>query len=76
MVCIIYNAIGLPMYRVPRLNNYEPGTIAEFGHTSAHDPQSVQRSGSITYFGSPSEIASNGHSGRHVPHIVHSSVIT
>ena len=27
------------------------------------------------YFGSPSEIASNAHSGRQVPHIVHSSDI-
>jgi hypothetical protein len=42
---------------------------------SAQVPQSVHFSASITYFGSPSLIASTGHSSLQVPHIMQSSLI-
>jgi len=49
--------------------------MAPLGHIASQAPQSVHVSASITYFGSPSEIASNAHSLTHDPHMVHSSVI-
>ena len=57
------------------VNPYSPRLIASWGHTLAHVPHSVQRSGLIEYF-SPSEIASTGHSPIHVPHAMQSSPIT
>jgi hypothetical protein len=52
------------------------GTGASTGHTSAQEPQSVQRSGLITYLSSPSLMASTGHSSTHTPQLIHSSVMT
>ena len=54
---------------------YSGRLIASWGHTLAHVPHSVQRSGLIEYF-SPSEIASTGHSPIHVPQAMQSSPIT
>jgi hypothetical protein len=48
--------------------------IADVGQASAHAPQSMHLSASIVY-GSPSEIASAGHSGRQDPQAIHSSLI-
>jgi len=50
------------------------GWIASEGQASAHVPQSVQTSGSITKI-SPSEIASTGHSLMQDPQAMQSSVI-
>ena len=55
--------------------NYS-ATIAPVGQEASQVPQSRHASASITYFPSPSEIASAGHSPAHVPHATHSSVIT
>ena len=55
---------------------YSTSLIALAAHSSMHCPQSTQVSGSITYLGSPSVIASVGQLSRHVPHLVHSSEIT
>jgi hypothetical protein len=51
------------------------GTQASTGQTSAQVAHSVHLSGSITYLGSPSLMASAGHSSLQVPHIMQSSVI-
>ena len=55
---------------------YYSGDIASTGHSSTHVPQSVHKSGSITYFVLPSEIASTGQTSAQAPHEVHSSEIT
>ncbi len=65
--------------------NSEPetqaGTQASVGQTSAHlgvskyPLHSIHFSGSIIYNGSPSVIASTGHSGSQTPHATQSSVI-
>lgn len=50
--------------------------IASIGQASTHEPQSIQRSGSITYLPSPSEIAPTGQSLSQDPQLIHSSLIT
>ena len=50
--------------------------IAPVGHSASHVPQTKQVSASITYFPSPSLIASAGHTGAHDPQATHSSEIT
>lgn len=52
------------------------GEMASTGQTSTQEPQSVQASASISYFPSPSLIASTGHSLAHAPQLIHSSLIT
>jgi hypothetical protein len=49
--------------------------IASAGQTPTQEPQSVHFAASITYFPSPSEIASDGHSGAHAPQDRQSSLI-
>ena len=48
---------------------------APTGQVSAQFPQSMQVAASITYFPSPSEIASTGHSEAQAPQEMHSSLI-
>jgi hypothetical protein len=55
--------------------HYSPGAIASLGQTSAHEPHSMQVSGSMWYL-SPSEIASTGHTEIHVPQATQLSEIT
>ena len=50
--------------------------IAPVGHGSSQAPQSMQVSGSTTYFVGPSEIASTGHTAAHAPQLTHSSLTT
>jgi hypothetical protein len=54
---------------------HQPWEIASTGQTSAQEPQSMQVSGSISYFSPASDIASTGHSAEHAPHAMHSSEI-
>ena len=54
----------------------QPGTMAPAGQASTQSPQSAHLSESITYFGSPSEMASVGQTSRHAPQVWQSSVIT
>lgn len=49
--------------------------IAPLGQTSAQEPHSMQVSGSMLYL-SPSEIASTGQTGKHVPQATQLSSIT
>ena len=48
---------------------------APTGHVSAQAPHSMQASGLISYFPSPSLIAETGHSAAHAPQLMHSSEI-
>lgn len=48
---------------------------APTGQVSAQAPQLMQVSSSITYFPSPSEIASTGQAPAHAPQAMHSSLI-
>ena len=56
-------------------HNYS-ATIALVGHSASQVPQSRQASASITYFPSPSAIASAGQTAAQEPQATHSSVIT
>jgi hypothetical protein len=49
--------------------------MASAGQTAAQAPQSVHFSASMIKIGSPSVIASLGHSGTQVPQAKHASVI-
>jgi len=53
---------------------YQPATMASTGHTDAHEPQSMQVSGSIQRALSFSLIALTGHSLSLVPQSVQASV--
>ena len=48
---------------------------ASTGHTSAQDPHSMQLSASITYWSSPADIHSTGHSYSHAPQLIQASLI-
>ena len=56
-------------------SNYS-AEIAPVGHSPSQVPHSRHASASITYFPSPSLIASAGHASAHVPQLTHSSEIT
>jgi hypothetical protein len=54
----------------------QPAEIAETGQTASQAPQSMQVSGSITYWLSPAEMAPVGHSLSQAPQEIHASEIT
>ena len=67
--------IFLYRYHFYFLLNYS-AEIAPVGHSASQVPHSRQASASITYFPSPSEIASAGQTAAQEPQATHSSEIT